>query len=126
MPSRIALPTAAAASVVAVVGLLVAHWSLSDVLARASGKTDQPGPSVVFDWRWLPLWLLPKLVLLTGLAVAVVRWRRGGRFQCSWGYTLGLAYASLVLFWLLYGITNQRVVRGIPPQVEDWTSQIRR
>jgi hypothetical protein len=29
--------------------------------------------------------------------------------------------ASVFVFWLLYGITDQRVVRAVPPSVEDWS-----
>ena len=105
---------------------LAGQWILSTALAWASGQSDAPGPSLRFDWRWVPLWLLPAEVLLSGLLLSAALWRSGRGFRTSWKYTLALTAASVLVFWLLYGITDQRVVRGVPPAVEDWTVDLAR
>jgi ABC-type sulfate transport system permease component len=100
---------------------LVGEWLLGVLLAWASGQSDQPAPSLAFDWRWLPLWLLPAEVLVVGLLVSVLSRRFGRGFRRSWTSTLGLMVASVFVFWLLYAATDQRVVRAVPPSVEDWS-----
>jgi hypothetical protein len=100
---------------------LAAQWLLGVMLAWASGVSDNPAPSLYFDWRWVPLWLLPAEVAAVGLLVSLVRRGLGRGFRTSWTITLWLMVASVFVFWLLYGFTDQRVVRGVPPSVQDWT-----
>jgi hypothetical protein len=107
-------------------GAVAGQWILSCWLAWVSGVSDAPAPSLRFDWRWVPLWLLPVEVLLVGLLVSVASWHSGRGFRTSWRWTLALSAASVFVFFLLYGATDQRVVRGVPPGVEDWTVDLAR
>ena len=61
-------------SVAVVAVTLVAQWVLGVTLAFASGQSDQPGPSLLFDWRWVSVWLLPVDFLVVGLLVSVLCW----------------------------------------------------
>jgi hypothetical protein len=66
--------------------------------------SDQSAPSLAFDWKWLLPWLLPEIVLLTGLAVSRRRRHSGRTFRGSWTSTLCLGFASLFVLLLLYAI----------------------
>jgi hypothetical protein len=111
-------------SAVAVALLVLAQWLLATMLAWASGVSDAPAPSLAFDWKWVLPWLLPEIALAVGLAVSWLRWRSGHSFRTGWSYTLALGYASLFVLWLLYAITDQRTVRGVPRNLEDWTVEL--
>jgi hypothetical protein len=113
-------------SAAVIVASLVAQWLLSAALVWASGLSDEPHPSLVFDWRWVPLWLLPLDALLGGLVVSLATWRIGLGFRRSWKYTLALRATAPLVFWLLYGLRDERVVRGVPPSVENWTVHLAR
>ena len=111
-------------SVVVVPLTLALQWVLGIALTWGAGQSTYDGVSLDYDWRWVPLWLLPADFLVVGLIVSVLCRICGRGFRASWTATLWLMVASVFAFWLLYAATDGRVVRGVPRSVEDWSVRV--
>ena len=105
----------------AIAALVVAQWLLATWLAWASGVSDQPAPSLTFDWPVAAALVAPRDRPPHGPRRELASPALRPHLPRNWTSTLGLAFASLFVLWLLYAITDQRTVRGVPPSMEDWT-----
>jgi hypothetical protein len=94
-----------------------------DILERGEYPDACRDSCNTLDWKWLPLVLVPELVLAVGATVAVglgrmtslSRWR-------LWTWTLALGIVAALALPVFTGVTNGMLVRGIPRWFLDLTS----
>jgi len=100
--------------VVAAVAVVVAAQFLVDlaVVAKYGDSDAYKTSGNYFDVHWLPLVLIPEIVLLIGLSVVAYRNRRHARTNAS--LVVAIALVSTLMIVPLDRATNHAILHGVP------------
>jgi hypothetical protein len=91
---------------VVIVQVVVQGWTL-----LAWGVSNAPPTHRHFEWQWLPVSILPELILA---GLVVTRLAVGRPVRPLWRPALGIAFAAALAFYPIAGAFDLMPIDGIP------------